>query len=82
MEHPTIHINGTSRSDLLGQMIEAISALQDAKAAIMKAAPHSRDYYVQKDGMNAYSRAVAEHSLRIRAIDAIINEYHEIGVAL
>lgn len=82
MEHPTVHINGTSRQQLLVQQMDAIEKLQDAKAAIQTAAPHSRDYYVKTDGANAYSRAVAEHSLRLRAIDHIINELTEIGTSL
>ncbi len=82
MEYPTVHLNGTSKQALLDQQIDAINALRAAKAAIMFAAPHSRDYYVKADGANAYSRAVAEHSLRIRAIDHIINDLTEIGVSL
>jgi len=82
MERPTIHINGSSAKTMLLDIINAQEALRDAQAAIKKTAPHSRDYYVKPNGDVSYIRAVEEHSLRLRAIGAIIDELQEIGEKL
>ena len=47
MTTPTIHLNGTNGADLLSQTVDAMLALSGAINALMAAAPHGRDYYVQ-----------------------------------
>ncbi len=79
MEYPTVHLNGTSKQALLDQQIDAINALRVAASAMRAASPHQRDYYVKKDQAVAWARAREEHVLRLRAIDALINELTEIA---
>ena len=66
---PTIHMNGTSRAELLAGYVEAIEALDEAIAALRRAAPNGRDYYPQSP--QAYPQARDEHLARIAALDAI-----------
>lgn len=66
---PTIHMNGTSRSELLAGYVEVIDALDEAIAALRRAAPNARDYYPQSP--QAYPKARDEHLARIAALDAI-----------
>ena len=66
---PTIHLNGTSRAELLAGYVEAIDALGEAIAALRRAAPNGRDYYQQ--GPYAYPQAREEHIAHIAALDAI-----------
>lgn len=72
MIHPTIHINGTSKNELLEQWNNAYGALIDARRALTNAAPNGRDYYPQ--GLSAITTAVAEHEARVFKIDSILNE--------
>jgi hypothetical protein len=51
---PTVHLNGTSKDELLKQLADVMeglrdanSALRDAEIAMAQATPHDRDYYVQ-----------------------------------
>lgn len=66
---PTIHNNGTSRAELLAGYVEAIEALDEAIAALRRAAPNGRDYYPQSP--QAYPQARDEHLAHITALDAI-----------
>ena len=42
---PIIHLNGTSKDDLLQQYLDAGHALKAALTAMSMAAPNGRDYY-------------------------------------
>lgn len=66
---PSIHMNGTSRAELLAGYVEAIDALDEAIAALRRAAPNGRDYYPQSP--QAYPQARDEHLARLAALDAI-----------
>lgn len=74
---PTIHLNGTSRAELLAGYVEVIDALDEAIAALRRAAPHGRDYYSQSP--NAYPQARDEHLARIAALDAIRQEINTLA---
>lgn len=71
---PTIHLNGTSRIELFDSHVAAIVALDQAIAALRRAAPNSRDYYPQSP--QAYAQARDEHLARLAAMDAISRELH------
>ena len=43
---PRIHLNGTSKGELLDQLKAADRALGAAEEALGRAAPNARDYYV------------------------------------
>lgn len=63
---PTIHLNGTSGTDLMSQTTDAMIALSDAIKALQAAGPHGRDYYVQGD--TAFRQAHEEYGARIEKL--------------
>jgi len=77
---PTIHTNGTSGERLLEQQLKAIAALRAAMAAMEEAYPNGRDYYPQ--GPSAINEATIEHSARMRAVSAVLNQYEQIAEAI
>jgi hypothetical protein len=77
---PTVHLNGTSRKELLEQLTEALERLRRAEGALMAAAPNGRDYYTQ--GNMKIVEASAQHSLRMKALKVIYAELEEIAEGL
>lgn len=77
---PTIHLNGTSGSDLLEQVCDAASALRMALDAMANAGPNARDYYPQGD--HAFTQARAEHVARQDQIRRVIAEYDALAGAI
>ena len=84
MTLPTLHMNGTSKEELVGNLCAAITALNDAYEAMKQCAPHGRDYYPQ--GSNALKKATDEHLARLRLVDqvklemeALVNAIDAIG---
>jgi len=77
MMTPTIHINGTSREQLLEGYLSAITALDTALDKLLLTAPNGRDYYVQGD--DAWRKASAEHLERMRALHAVREELSQIA---
>lgn len=69
---PTIHMNGTSRNDLFDGYMVAMAAVEAAIDALVRAAPHARDYYPQ--GPEAPSKANDEHIARLRALNTVARE--------
>lgn len=80
MMHPTIHLNGTSKGELLRQLTDAIIAIGDAEIAVAKACPNGRDYYVQ--GRGAIDDALREHSDRLARLAAVRSELEQIAEGL
>ncbi|HEU5463457.1 MAG TPA: hypothetical protein VFV82_04960 [Candidatus Binatia bacterium] len=77
MLKPTIHMNGTSREELLDQLCKAGAALRDAMGALAEASPNGRDYYVQGDG--AIRQALAEHAARREKLAEVLKEIEELA---
>ena len=77
---PTIHLNGTSRQDLVDALREAGNRLHDAQGALARTAPNGRDYYPQ--GVEAIAHAQAEHTLRMHKLQSVIDEILQIYAAL
>ena len=77
---PTVHLNGTSRRELMEQICAAMTALQEAEAALRRASPHGRDYYPQ--GEHALARAQSDHTARLERLRSIYDELEAIGEAL
>lgn len=73
---PTVHLNGTSKSELQKQIMDVCLALDQAEAVMCAAAPHSRDYYVQSD--YAYGTARTQHYNRLVTLQGIKKEYEQI----
>ena len=78
---PTIHLNGTSREELLSQLQAAARATADACLKLADAAPHPRDYYVQYD-TEAYTKARAQHEARLEKLRQIYNELESIAIKI
>lgn len=70
---PSVHLNGTSKDELVETYDNAREALSAAYDALAKTVPHARDYYVQDDP-NAAMTAHHEHMARIRKLADIQNE--------
>jgi hypothetical protein len=78
---PTVHINGTSREELVRQQVETGQALRIALEKLAAAAPHPRDYYINKNP-RAYQVARAEHERRCGLLRDILRETEEIAEAI
>ena len=63
---PTVHLNGTSKNELLAQVEEAQRGVSVALRAMSSAAPNGRDYYPQ--GPSAYAEAEREHLARVNKL--------------
>jgi hypothetical protein len=66
---PIVHLNGTSREELVRVRVEAHRVLEDAYAALKRMAPNGRDYYPVPGLMD---RAVEQHSHRLSVIGELI----------
>jgi hypothetical protein len=74
---PSVHINGTSKEELLNQVLDVLICLRAALEAMAKAAPHGRDYYVQTS--HAIHHAISQHMYRCRTIHELVGEYQQIA---
>lgn len=73
---PTVHLNGTSKDDLLEQVASAGDAVGRAIDALVLAQPNARDYYPQ--GSDAFSMATREHLARLAALETVKRELYEL----
>lgn len=72
MMTPTIHLNGTSKEELLRQLWGAQGDLGRAIESLSMAAPHGRDYYPQ--GQDAIGQATQEHLSRMSRLRSVQQE--------
>lgn len=72
LKTPTVHLNGTSREELLMQLKNAYYALGKTIEAVYRAAPHGRDYYPQGD--DAINEAIKEHKSRLERLSSVRDE--------
>ncbi|HEX6732009.1 MAG TPA: hypothetical protein VF074_18475 [Pyrinomonadaceae bacterium] len=72
MRVPTIHINGTSVTDLSAAYAEAYTMMNRAIEVVDQTVPNARDYYPQGD--TAYSEARCEHTERMRKLVSVRND--------
>ena len=77
---PTIHLNGTSRDELIRQYCDAAEAVRAAIQAVRNAQPNGRDYYPQGEG--AIDDALRQHRRRMQDLEAIQRELTEIAEAI
>jgi hypothetical protein len=80
MQLPTIHLNGTSKDELIAVLCNASAAIDAAYAALKLAAPNGRDYYPQ--GPEAFDRARREHESRLAGLDKVKREVDELTIAI
>lgn len=74
---PTIHLNGTSRDELLRGYVNALDALREAEIAVAQTIPHGRDFHVQGD--MALERAHREHIDRMRKLRGVFSDLSAIA---
>lgn len=77
---PTLHLNGTSRTELLNEQLNVLQALRLARAAMIAASPNGRDYYPQ--GKGAFEKAQDEHTDRVRAIEDVLAKVEALAMAI
>jgi len=77
---PRIHLNGSSKQDLLETNCRARQALHEALAALAQAWPHARDYYPISD--HAAFDAMREHRARVNTLGVVLTELEEIAQAI
>lgn len=80
LTRPTVHMNGTSREDLLDGYLKAYWAIRNAREVVILSGPHGRDYYPQGD--HAINRATQEHVSRVRRLEDIQLELSELANAV
>lgn len=78
---PTVHLNGTSRTELLNQLIDAARALKKGQEALAQAAPNGRDYY-RIDDPRIFTMAQKQHAERLAKVGEVINELEAIAVQI
>lgn len=77
---PTIHLNGTSREELLRQVCDAVAAVRTAIGALVDMSPNGRDYYPQ--GSDAINLAVKEHHARLEKLRAVQDELNAMAESI
>jgi len=77
---PRVHLNGTSRQELLLLNLDALDAIGSAITALHKAAPHPRDYYPIDD--DAFGEARSEHEMRLQMLTDVYDEIRRIAEAI
>lgn len=69
---PVVHLNGTSRKELVQQRLDVAHALDAAFQALMQMTPHQRDYYVAAPDL--WEQAIAQHARRVAILYALSAE--------
>lgn len=77
---PSIHLNGTSKSDLIEQQCDVRRAADALLDALRKAGPNGRDYYPQ--GTDALRKAQAEYAERYAAVTKIRDDAEVLALAI
>ncbi len=80
MSLPTVHLNGTSREELVSQRLSVVTAIREAVVELRKAAPHGRDYYVQ--GPDAYNTARLIWEGRLAELEGIAERIRTEALAI
>ena len=77
MIFPTIHLNGTSKQQLLDDYCDVSHALNAAIEKMIENGPNGRDYYPAGD--QAFPQAIKEHYDRIEKLHAVKAEIDQIA---
>lgn len=72
---PTIHMNGTSKAELVRGYEEAYESLSVAYEKMRQAAPNGRDYYPQSE--SAIGTAIDEHMERLEVVADLMQDYED-----
>jgi hypothetical protein len=74
---PIVHLNGTSKRELIDQACEAGRALRAAYDACSNAAPNARDYYLRE---GSFGLAQAAHVARMNALSEQIAFFQALAI--
>ena len=74
---PTVHMNGTSKKDLLEGYCKIIHALHAALKALQDEHPNMRDYYTQPTG--TFERVREQHRSQFMRINSVLQEIETIA---
>jgi hypothetical protein len=74
---PTVNLNGTNAQALVDQLTNALEEVDDLKWALVKAAPHGRDY---PGGREDWLEADNAHRNRLLMVEQIKTELTEIAL--
>jgi hypothetical protein len=74
---PTIHLNGSSKKELIDDLKDATYSLRVSKIKLSKTMPNARDFYVQKDPY-AYQIAQEQHEDRLNRLESVYEELQAI----
>lgn len=77
---PTIHMNGTDRTELHNSYMAAMRALDVASLALVQTVPNGRDYYPQ--GPDAIVTALEQHWERVNCLNKARDELVQILEAI
>ena len=77
---PHVHLNGTSKWELIDHQIAVMDAADALLTALRAANPNGRDYYPLGD--EALVRAAAEHKARVAQAQAIRAEAEVLALAI
>lgn len=77
MIFPAIHLNGTSRGQLLEDWCKMAHTVDEAITTLCEYAPNARDYYVH--GESVWNTARAEHAERLRKLREVRAELNQIA---
>jgi hypothetical protein len=78
LEIPTVHLNGTSKDELIKQLRDAMEAVHAAEKALTLAGPPARDYYVV--GPQAVQSAMYQHRARMEKLADVARDLEYIAV--
>lgn len=77
---PAVHLNGTSKDELLRQLCRASQVLTAAVEALREASPNQRDYYTQPP--EEWRRAQAQHRGWITSVEFVKGEIDDVAFAV
>lgn len=81
-EAPIININGSSAERLIEDIVKALTALDDATVAVVRTAPHPRDWQTATEGAARYAIARRQHEVRLHQLLLIHGELEALGLAI
>ncbi len=80
LARPTVHLNGTSRDELVEALAMAIHSIHESGRALARTCPNGRDYYVQ--GPSAIGRALDQHEARMGKLREVAAELEQIAESI
>lgn len=75
---PQVHINGTSKSELVEELLKARHAVEKAAEALAEAAPNPRDYYHTGN----FKEAQKEYTARLETLHTLADTLYQEAMAI